>query len=77
MTFWPAEKAMHSIAAGQNVAEKNTTKAVRPTGVFRSPSRLPAAKHIQSCYAQFFFFLYLYYHPLISIIFLFNSAIAL
>jgi hypothetical protein len=52
MTFWPAHKAMRSIAAGQNVAEKNPTKAVRPTGVFRSPSRLPAAKHIQTCYVQ-------------------------
>jgi hypothetical protein len=27
MTFWPAHKAMRSIAAGQNVAEKNPTKA--------------------------------------------------
>jgi hypothetical protein len=27
-TFWPAYKAMRSIAAGQNVAEKNRTKAV-------------------------------------------------
>jgi hypothetical protein len=27
MTFWPAHKAMRSIAAGQNVAEKNRTKA--------------------------------------------------
>jgi hypothetical protein len=25
----------------------------RPTAVFRSPSRLLAAKHIQSCYAKF------------------------
>jgi hypothetical protein len=28
MTFWPAHKAMRSIAAGQNVVEKNRTKAV-------------------------------------------------
>jgi hypothetical protein len=27
MTFWPAHKAMRSIAAGKNVAEKNPTKA--------------------------------------------------
>jgi hypothetical protein len=27
MTFWPAYKAMRSIAAGQNVVEKNHTKA--------------------------------------------------
>jgi hypothetical protein len=27
-TFWPAYEAMRSIAAGQNVAEKNRTKAV-------------------------------------------------
>jgi hypothetical protein len=53
MTFWPAYKAMRSIAAGQNVAEKNRTKGVSPTAVFRSPSRLLAAKHIQSCYAPF------------------------
>jgi hypothetical protein len=26
MTFWPAHKAMRSIAAGQNVPEKNPTK---------------------------------------------------
>jgi hypothetical protein len=30
MTFWPAYKAMRSIAAGQNVAEKNPTKALAP-----------------------------------------------
>jgi hypothetical protein len=28
MTFWPAHKAMRSIAAGRNVAEKNRIKAV-------------------------------------------------
>jgi hypothetical protein len=40
MTFWPAYKVMRSITAGQNVAEKKPTKALAPTGVFRSPSRL-------------------------------------
>jgi hypothetical protein len=29
-------------------------KGRSPTVVFRSPSRLPAAKHIQTCYAKFF-----------------------
>jgi hypothetical protein len=27
MTFWPAHKATRRVAAGQNVAEKNRTKA--------------------------------------------------
>jgi hypothetical protein len=34
MTFWPAYKAMRSIAAGQNVAEKNSTKGVARLGFF-------------------------------------------
>jgi hypothetical protein len=34
MTFWPAHKAMRSIAAGQNVAEKNPTKGVARLGFF-------------------------------------------
>jgi hypothetical protein len=34
MTFWPAYKAMRSIATGQNVAEKNRTKAVGRLGFF-------------------------------------------
>jgi hypothetical protein len=61
MTFWPAYKAMRSIAAGQNVAEKNRAKGVSPTAVFRSPSRLLAAKHIQSCYAQFLLYSKIYF----------------
>jgi hypothetical protein len=54
MTFWPAYIAMRSIAAGQNVAEKNRTKAARPTAVFRSPRALLRPKHIQTCYVPFF-----------------------
>jgi hypothetical protein len=34
MTFWPAYKAMRSIAAGQNVAEKNPTKGAARLGFF-------------------------------------------
>jgi hypothetical protein len=34
MTFWPAHKAMRSIAAGQNVAEKKTTKGAARLGFF-------------------------------------------
>ncbi|MHB9294648.1 hypothetical protein PilKf_00372 [Pillotina sp. SPG140] len=34
MTFWPAHKAMRSIAAGQNVAEKNPTKGAARLGFF-------------------------------------------
>jgi hypothetical protein len=37
----------------KNVAEKNRTKGVSPTAVFRSPSRRQAAKHIQTCYTRF------------------------
>jgi hypothetical protein len=34
MTFWPAYKAMRSITAGQNVAEKNPTKGAARLGFF-------------------------------------------
>jgi hypothetical protein len=39
MTFWPAYKAIRSIAAGQNVAEKNPTKAVGRLGFFGARGR--------------------------------------
>jgi hypothetical protein len=36
MTFWPTHKAMRSIAAGQNVAEKNPTKGAARLGFSKS-----------------------------------------
>jgi hypothetical protein len=43
-----------------NVAEKNRTKGVSPTAVFRSPSRQQAAMQLQSCYMPVLLFLYIY-----------------
>jgi hypothetical protein len=37
MTFWPAYKAMRSIAAGKNVAEKTPTKAPSADWGFSEP----------------------------------------
>jgi hypothetical protein len=42
--FAVAKKELHSNSSNRkNVAEKNTTKALAPTGVLRSPSRRKAA----------------------------------
>jgi YD repeat-containing protein len=42
-----------SYRAQKNMAEKNRTKSVSPTAVFRSSNRLLAAKRKQSCQAQY------------------------
>jgi hypothetical protein len=44
------EKCEAFLRAQKNVAEKNRTKGVSPTAVFRSPSHRKAAKRIQTCY---------------------------
>jgi hypothetical protein len=45
---------MRSISrAGKMWRRKTALRRYAPTAVFRSPSRLLAAKHIQSCYVQF------------------------
>jgi hypothetical protein len=49
MTFWPAHKATRSVAVGQNVAEKNRTKAVDRLRFFVARGAL-TPKHIQTCY---------------------------
>jgi hypothetical protein len=69
MTFWPVYKAMRSIAAGQNVAEKNPTKGVARLGFFgaRTASAVRIYRPVmRSCGVHYYFiislfFMFIYY----------------
>jgi hypothetical protein len=65
MTFWPAHKAMRSIAAGQNVAEKNPTKVVARLGFFVARGRYCARSIyrpvMRSFFALYYFFNYIFF----------------
>jgi hypothetical protein len=54
------EKCEAFLRAQKTLAEKNRTKGVSPTAVFRSPSRRKAAKQLQTCYVPFVRTLYFY-----------------
>jgi hypothetical protein len=55
MTFFCARKnASHfSLSGAKKRGGEKLHKGRSPTAVFRSPSRLLVAKHIQTCYATY------------------------
>jgi hypothetical protein len=66
MTFWPAHKEMRSIAAGQNVAEKNRTKAAGRLRFFvaRAAIRRRSIYRPVMCRLSCFYIIYLSIIPI-------------